>query len=290
MNDNDTLQRFLFEAAAVRGELVRLDATWRAVLARHDYPPGVARVLGEMMAACALLAATLKFRGAVVMQIQGGGPLRLAVVECTAGLALRATAKWEGEATGNFAELVGTGRFAITLDPRDGGASYQGIVAVEGGSVGEALEHYMARSEQLPTRLILTADGERCGGLLLQKLPGRLSQDADAWNRLTQLADTLSPRELLGLPFHDILHRLFHEEDVRVFENEPVHFACSCSRARVADMLRLLGPGEVRAIIEEQGQVEVTCEFCNQRYVFDAVDAEQLFSAVLLASPGPTRH
>ncbi|MEJ5210839.1 MAG: Hsp33 family molecular chaperone HslO [Burkholderiales bacterium] len=285
MTDSDTLQRFLFEGAAVRGELVRLDATWRAVLARHDYPPAVARLLGEMMAACALLAATLKFRGAVMMQIQGSGPLRLAVVECSAGLALRATAKWEGTPTGDFAKLVGPGRFAITLDPRDGGATYQGIVAVEGGSVAEALEHYMARSEQLDTRLILAADDRVAAGLLLQKLPGRASLDADAWNRLTRLAATLTQAELLRLPFRDILHRLFHEEDVRLFDAEPAHFACSCSRARVADMLRLLGPEEVRAIVAEQGRVEVTCEFCNQRYVFDSVDAEQLFAAAVLTPP-----
>lgn len=290
MTDSDTLQRFLFEGAAVRGELVRLDATWRAVRARHDYPPAVARVLSEMMVACALLAATLKFRGALVMQIQGSGPLRLAVVECSAGLSLRATAKWEGEATGDFAQLVGPGRFAITLDPKDGGASYQGIVAVEGPSVATALEHYMARSEQLATRLVLATDGEQAAGLLLQKLPGRLSQDADAWNRLAQLSGTLTEDELLRRPFRDILRRLFHEEDVRLFDPEPVHFACSCSRAKVVDMLRLLGAEEAHAILAEQGEVEVSCEFCNQRYRFDALDVKQLFATDVLTLAGSTRH
>lgn len=290
MTDSDTLQRFLFEEAAIRGELVRLHATWRAVLARHAYPPDVARALGEMMAACALLAATLKFKGSVIMQVQGTGPVRLMVVECTASLALRATAQWDGEPAGTFADLVGQGRFAITLDPRDGGATYQGIVALEGDSVAEVLEHYMARSEQLPTRLVLAAEGDLAAGMLLQKLPGKTSPDADAWNRLSYLAATLSRQELMRLPFTDILHRLFHEEDVRLFEAEPVHFACTCSRERVANMLRLLGLSEVRSILAEQGEVEVRCEFCNQRYVFDVVDAEQLFASETLTPSGATRH
>ncbi len=291
MADSDTLQRFLFEHAAIRGELVRLDATWRAVLSKHDYPEPLARVMGEMMAACALLAATLKFNGAVIMQIQGTGPVRLVVVECTARFAMRATAKWESELTEtDFSALVGDGKFAITLDPKDGGNTYQGIVALEGHSVAEVLEHYMERSEQLDTKLVLAADGSVACGLLLQKLPEGVSEDADAWNRVHQLGATLSAPELLRLPFADIVHRLFHEEDVRIFEPQPVHFECSCSRERVGGMLRMLGAEEVRSILAEQGQVEVACEFCNQRYVFDAVDAEQLFASELITEAGRTRH
>ena len=294
MTDADTLQRFLFERSGVRGELVRLSATWQAVCARQAYPPAIGRVLGEMMAAAALLAATLKFQGALVMQIQGSGPLRLLVVECTAGLALRATAKWAGEPKGDFAQLLGEGRFAITLDPRDGRPAYQGIVAVEGGSVAKALEHYMARSEQLPTRLVLTAEGGVAAGLLLQQLPRSAASDplpeADAWDRLRNLAATLSPGELARLPFREILRRLFSEEDVRLFDPEPVHFACSCSRTKVADMLRLLGQEEVTGILAEQGQVTVTCEFCNQRYEFDAVDVAQLFASPLSTPAGSHCH
>lgn len=291
MADSDTLQRFLFENAAIRGELVRLDATWRAVLSKHDYPEPLARVMGEMMAACALLAATLKFNGAVIMQIQGTGPVRLVVVECTARFAMRATAKWEGPLSdSDFTTLVGDGKFVITLDPKDGGNTYQGIVALEGRSVAEVLEHYMERSEQLGTKLVLAADGALACGLLLQKLPEAESEDADAWNRVNQLAATLSPPELLGLPFAEIVHRLFHEEDVRIFDPQPVHFECSCSRERVGGMLRMLGVDEVRSILAEQGQVEVGCEFCNQRYVFDAVDAEQLFASDVLTQAGRTRH
>jgi molecular chaperone Hsp33 len=291
MADSDTLQRFLFENAATRGELVRLDATWRAVLSKHDYPEPLARMMGEMMAACALLAATLKFNGTLVMQIQGTGPVRLVVVECTAKFAMRATAKWEGELKeADFTALMGDGKFAITLDPKDGGNTYQGIVALEGRSVAEVLEHYMERSEQLGTKLVLAADGALACGLLLQKLPEGVSEDADTWNRVNQLVATLSPQELLQLPFAEIVHRLFHEEDVRIFEPQPVHFECSCSRERVGGMLRMLGLEEVRSILVEQGQVEVGCEFCNQRYIFDAVDAEQLFAAEVVTQAGRTRH
>jgi molecular chaperone Hsp33 len=291
MADSDTLQRFLFENAAIRGELVRLDATWRAVLSKHEYPEPLARVMGEMMAAGALLAATLKFNGTLIMQIQGTGPVRLVVVECTAQFALRATAKWEGELDdADFAALVGDGKFAITLDPKDGGNTYQGIVELQGRSVAEVLEHYMERSEQLGTKLVLAADSGLACGLLLQKLPEGKSEDADAWNRVNQLAATLSSNELLQLPFASIVHRLFHEEDVRIFDPQPAHFECSCSRERVSGMLRMLGLDEVRSILAEQGQVEVGCEFCNQRYVFDAVDAEQLFASEVVTRVGDTRH
>jgi molecular chaperone Hsp33 len=290
MADSDTLQRFVFENAAIRGELVRLDATWRAILSKHDYPQPLAQLMGEMLAASALLAATLKFKGTLIMQIQGSGPVRLMVVECTAGFAMRATAKWDGELQGDFSTLIGNGRFAITLDPKDGGNTYQGIVELQGASVAEALEHYMERSEQLGTKLVLAADASHACGLLLQKLPEGKSEDADAWNRVSQLGATLSAAELFGLPFADIIHRLFHEEDVRVFDAQPVHFACSCSPARVGNMLRMLGLDEVRAILAEQGQVEVRCEFCNHRYVFDVVDAEQLFAADVVTRAGLTRH
>jgi molecular chaperone Hsp33 len=290
MSDSDTLQRFLFEEAAVRGELVRLAATWQAVHARHDYPPAVARLLGELMAACALAAATLKFKGSLVMQIQGTGPVRLLVVECTANLSMRATAQWQGEPAGDLPTLVGDGRFVITLDPRDGGNAYQGIVEVDGASVAEVLEHYMARSEQLETRFLLAADGEVAAGLLLQKLPAGQPSEDDAWNRLARLSATLSEAELKRLPFREILRRLFHEETLRLFDAEPVHFACSCSRERVADMLRLLGSAEVADILAERGAVEVACEFCKQKYLFDAVDVAQLFRADRAAPAGTSRH
>ncbi len=289
--DRDTLTRFLFEHAEVRGEIVRLDATWRAVLTRHAYPEPVRHLLGEMMAAAALLAATLKFQGALIMQMQGSGPVTLAVVECDSEFHLRATAKWRDDlAAGDLPALLGNGKFVITIDPKTGNQSYQGIVALEGTTVAQVLAHYLLQSEQLDTRLWLAADGEQACGLLLQRLPENASEDQDAWNRALNLSNTLTPGELLNLPGREVLHRLFHEEDLRLFNPQPVSFRCSCSRERVANMLRLLGLGEVHAILAERGLVEVDCEFCNQRYGFDAVDAEQLFAAEVVTQPGSTRH
>jgi len=293
MEARDVLQRFLFEHTAVRGEIVQLDAAWREVLGRHDYPPGVRRLLGEMMAAAALLSATLKFSGAMTMQIQGGGPVSLLVVECGADLAMRAVAKWEGAVEDGAAlpELVGNGHFVITLDPGEGKKTYQGIVAVTGDTVAEALEHYMAHSEQLETCLFLAADEWGAAGMLLQKLPGGEDDDHDAWNRAVQLGNTLTAAELLGLTRHDILRRLYHEEDVRLFDPVAVSFRCSCSRERVAAVLRMLGQDEVNAALAERGQVEVNCEFCNQHYQFDEVDVMHLFTAgVVLPPVGNTRH
>ncbi len=289
--DRDTLTRFLFEHAEVRGETVRLDATWRAVLTRHDYPEPVRNLLGEMMAAAALLAATLKFDGALIMQMQGSGPLTLAVVECSSDFHMRATAKWRDDlAPGDLPALLGNGKFVITIDPQTGAQSYQGIVALQGTSVAEVLEHYMLQSEQLETRLWLAADGSQACGLLLQRLPENIAEDEDAWNRALNLAHTLNPEELLNLPGREVLHRLFHAEDLRVFEPRPASFRCSCSRERVANMLRMLGLDEVHAILAELGQVDVDCEFCNQHYIFDLVDAEQLFAAEVVTLPRGTRH
>ena len=290
---NDTLQRFLFEHAPIRGEVAHLDATWRAVLERHEYPPLLRTVLGELMAAGALLAATLKFDGSIILQLQGDGPVKLIVVECTSEQTLRATAKWTRELPENgrgLAELLGDGRFVITLVPADGRQTYQGVVAIDPAGVAASLEHYMQRSEQLETRLWLAAGEDRAAGLLLQKLPERDDVDDDSWNRATQLAATITTPELLKLPAQNLLHRLYHQEDIRLFDPRPVSFRCSCSSERVASMLRMLGYAEVRSILEERDTVEVTCEFCNRAYRYDSVDAEQLFAATHSAQAGLTRH
>lgn len=291
-NDTDTIRRFVFENEPVRGEIVHLSATWQAVLERHEYPPVLRRLLGELMASAALLASTLKFSGSLIMQMQGSGPVRLLVVECTSDMTMRATAKWdEVPEDGLLSALLGTGRFAITIDPKDEGKqSYQGIVELEGDSVAEVLENYMRQSEQLDTRLWLASDDFGASGMLLQKLPGQPVHDADIWQRATQLGNTLSEKELLKLPASEIIHRLFHEEDVRVFEAAPVSFRCSCSRQRVEQMVKMLGVEEARAILEERGEIEVTCEFCNRQYHLDRVDAEELFASEAHFSSPRTLH
>ena len=279
MRLQDNLQRFVFEDAPIRGQIVHLDATYRAVLERKAYPPAVREVLGELMAASALLASTLKFEGKLIMQVQGSGPVRLLLAECNESGAMRALAHWRGEVEpAPLDALVGEGKFVITIDPQTSGERYQGIVGLEGGSLARALEHYFAQSEQLETRLWLAADRNQAAGMLLQKLPNREGGDADTWYRAVHLGSTLTRVELLSLPVREILRRLYHEDDIRLFDRQPLSFRCSCSRERVEAVLRMLGREEIVSILEERGDIEVDCEFCGARYAFDRVDAAQLFT------------
>ena len=289
--DHDVLQRFLFEHLPARGALVHLDTAWKAVLERRNYPAPVRQLLGEMTAAAVLLSSGLKFKGSLILQVRGRGPVSLLVVECAADLTLRAMAHWSGEiAPAPLAELIGDGQIVITLDPRNGQQPYQGIVPLEGRHLGEVLQHYMQRSEQLDSRFWLAADGERVAGLMLQRIPGQPAGDDDAWPRIGLLAATIKPGELLGLPPLQIVRRLFHQEDLRVFDAQAVAFHCACTRERVAGMLRMLGQDEVHAMLAEHPAIEVDCEFCSRNYLFDRVDAEQIFSSVILTPAPPIRH
>lgn len=290
---SDTLQRFLFEQAPVRGACVQLGATWQAILDRHRYPQPVRDLLGEMMAAAVLLASTLKMKGRMSLQLQGDGPVKLMLVECTDGHALRGMARCDEEVPVELQALIGNGRMVITLEPEESKERYQSIVNLHGQTLADALGDYLIRSEQLDTRLWLSADGRNAGGLLIQKLPSEWHEDELAlWERVFHLSATIKSEEILRLTHREIIHRLYHEEDVRVFDDEPIYFRCSCSRERVANMLRTLGYPEVQDILREQGGIRVACEFCNQKYEFDRVDAEQLFASEAPAdSPGsPTRH
>ncbi|HYA38778.1 MAG TPA: Hsp33 family molecular chaperone HslO [Candidatus Methylomirabilis sp.] len=291
MLQHDSLQRFIFEHAPIRGEIVHLDATWQAVLERRDYPARVREVLGELMAASALLTSTLKFDGRLIMQVQGSGPVNLLVVECTSNRTMRAIAQWKGEVpAGPLAEMVGNGRLVVTIDPQKGKERYQAVVSIEGMTVAEAFENYFSRSEQLDTRLWLAADRNQVAGMLLQRLPDRPQPDDDAWMRAVHLGSTITREELLALPVREIIRRLYHEEDIRLFSRMPVSFRCSCSRERVEAVLRMLGHEEIRSILAEQGAVRVDCEFCGSRYEFDSIDAEQLFAALHAIPAAPTRH
>lgn len=290
IKQHDSLHRFLFEHFPVRGELVHMDASWQAALDRQDYPEPVRRLLGEAMAATVLLASTLKFDGRLTLQIQGDGPVNLLVVQCTSRLVVRGMADWQAAVEDPSLEaLVGGGRMAITIEP-EGRERYQGIVPLEGDSLARSFEAYFERSEQLPTRLWLAADGDAASGMLLQVMPDEgPSPDSDAWDRATKLADTVTDDELHDLPVEHLLHRLYHEEDVRLFESSPVAFRCSCSRDKIAELIRRLGREEAESILDERGDIEVGCEFCGRQYRFDAVDTEAVLSDS--EQPGPsTRH
>ncbi|MEG0822203.1 MAG: Hsp33 family molecular chaperone HslO [Burkholderiaceae bacterium] len=297
---SDTLLKFLFKTAPVRGEIVNLADTWREMTEHHAYPPAVTRLLGEMVAAAPLLAATIKFNGALILQVHGDGPVKLMVVEVHPDMTIRATAKLRDDvsiaADASMTELInasGKGRCAITLDPKDrlpGQQPYQGVVSLEGESIAAVLEAYMRQSEQLDTRLWLTADNRAAAGMLLQKMPGTggtsaEAADPDAWNRLQILAQTVKPEELSALSPAEVMRRLFWQEDPQASDPVTPRFACSCSRERIGNMLQSLGRAEVDSIIVELGAVHVTCDFCNRQYEFDAVDAEQLFAAGSTALP-----
>ncbi len=292
MSDNDTLQRFLFEHTPIRGEVVHLDATWKAIQEKHEYPPLVRNMLGEMMAAAVLLAATLKLNGRLVIQLQGSGPITLMIVECSNAQELRGLAHWQSlPDEGDLMTLAGNGKLMITLDPQDDNERYQSIVELKGERLSDALMNYLQQSEQLDTYLWLAANDQRASGLLLQKLPGdKVTHDGDSWNRIITLTSTVTNDELLEIPELELLHRLYNEEEVRVFEPSPVCFRCSCSKERVINMLRSLGLDEVKSIIADEGEVAVACEFCNQKYAFDSVDVEELFVSSTPSGSSSTRH
>ncbi len=319
MHDRDCLHRFMFEQFPIRGHLVHLDAAWRALIENRDYPAPVRNMLGEAVAASLLLAGTVKFDGVLSLQLQGDGPVRLMLAQCTSGLGVRGLARYreadhenviggagaragaiDAEAgASRTAELMGTGNLAVTLETDDGSQRYQGIVPIAGGRLGESLQAYFENSEQLPTRLWLHADGSGACGMLLQKLPIPHASSADpaasaavedAWRRVQLIGETLTTEELRTLADMEILHRLFNEDDVRVFEPAPVFFRCRCSRERVAGMLQGLGEAETRSVLAERGEVEVRCDFCNRAYVFDAVDVAQLFNAGPAADSGRSVH
>jgi molecular chaperone Hsp33 len=291
VTDGDLIRRFLFERWPVRGQFVRLDASWRAVVEHHDYPPAIRAALGEAMAAAVVLTGTLKFEGQLSLQFQGPGPVHLLLAQCTHRHAIRGVARWRGEApaAGSLAELTGGGQLAVTIENEARSDRYQGIVPLDQAHLAGCLEEYFARSEQLPTRLVLASDGEHAAGLLLQRVASgagasfeederAVAAAEDAWHRIGLLLDTLTPAELLTLPLQTLLHRLFNEDDLRLFEGSPVFFQCTCSRERVSGILRSLGEAEVRDILCERGDVEVRCEFCNRLWTFDAVDAAGLFA------------
>lgn len=284
----DTLHRFIFEDSPVRGNLVHLDETFHQALAFQHLPQGLKCALGELMAASSLLAATLKMQGSLVLQLQSKGALKILVVECTSEFKLRATAKWQGEISHaqTLFDVIEDGQMMITLDPKDGNQAYQGIVPLEGNNLAAILENYMLRSEQIDTKVWLHCDGKSAAGMLLQKLPDvtnqaeinpdKTDQNLETWHRITCLADTLTLEELAQLSTEKLLTRLFHEENVRLFEAVDTSFFCSCSRNAVGRMLKMLGSDEIHSILEERGEVEVHCDFCNKLYQFDKVDATQL--------------
>ncbi|WP_341502764.1 Hsp33 family molecular chaperone HslO [Gallaecimonas sp. GXIMD4217] len=284
----DSLLRFLFADAQVRGELVQLQESYQAILSNHQYPAPIQKLLGELMVASSLLTATLKFEGEIAVQLQGDGPVRLAVINGSHDQRLRGVARYHGEIPedAGLHELMGKGHLVITITPNEGDR-YQGVVGLEGDNLAQVLEHYFNRSEQLPTKLWIHADDQQAAGMLLQVMPA--GENGTDFEHLVTLTDTIKREELFTLDAETILHRLYHQEEVRLFEPQPVRFHCVCSRERCADALVSLGKEEIDHILAEKGKIEMNCEYCRAHYEFDKVDATALFCDDAQQAPKQTQ-
>ncbi|MEQ9889077.1 Hsp33 family molecular chaperone HslO [Pectobacterium zantedeschiae] len=273
---HDQLHRYLFENYAVRGELVTVNETYQRILTNHDYPAAVQTLLGEMLVATSLLTATLKFSGDITVQLQGDGPLKLAVINGNHQQQMRGVARLQGEIApgSSLKEMVGNGYLVITITPTDG-ERYQGVVGLEGETVAECLESYFQQSEQLPTRLFIRT-GQHEGnpvaaGMLLQVLPAQ-DTDRNDFDHLAQLTTTVKAEELFTLPANEVLYRLYHQEEVTVYEPQDVEFRCHCSRDRCADALMTLSDQEVNEMIEQDGEIDMHCDYCGTHYLFNSLD------------------
>jgi molecular chaperone Hsp33 len=277
---NDNLYRYLFEGVSVRGELVQLGNTYQQIIASKEYPAPVQKLLGELLVATSLLTATLKFEGSITVQLQGDGPVRLAVINGDHEQKMRGVARWEGEVPtdGTIHDVIGKGHLVITITPTKG-ERYQGVVGLEGDTLAESLEGYFANSEQLKTRIILrTGEFEgnaKAAGMLLQILPDGQGKEGD-FEHLEQLTETVKNEELFGLDAQDVLYRLYHQEEVKLFDPQSVEFHCGCSRERSASAICSIERIEVEKIIADEGKVSLHCDYCGTSYDFDSIDVAAL--------------
>ncbi|MCK2082553.1 33 kDa chaperonin [compost metagenome] len=283
MSNQDLLYRYLFEEYEVRGELVQLDSTYRHIVDAQNYPVQVQKLLGELLVATSLLTATLKFEGSITVQLQGDGPVRLAVINGDHNQQLRGVARYEGElpTDDKLQSLIGNGQLVITITPEEG-ERYQGIIALEADTLAACLEQYFAQSEQLATKLWIRTghhQGQpRAAGILLQELPAQSEDHGADFDHLIQLTSTIKDEELFGLEAEEILYRLYHQDKVRVFDPQAIEFRCTCSRARCEGALLQIEKEEAVAMVQELGKIDMHCDYCGAHYQFDGIDIETLFS------------
>ena len=279
MASRDQFQRFIFDTSQVRGAWVQLGQSYQQISTQAPYPEAIRNLLGEALVASVLMSSSLKFKGTLSLQAHGEAALRTLMAECSHDRHIRGLARFDEYevADQSFHQLLGAGRMAITITP-DQGSRYQGVVPREQDSLAQCLEEYFERSEQIPTSLFLFASEKGAAGLMLQRLPGATEADDDLWNRVNHLARTVEAEELLTLDSEILLHRLFHEETVRLFDPEEVRFRCSCSRERTLGALEAIGREECYSILEEQGAIDMDCQFCHTHYRFLRHDIDQLFT------------
>jgi molecular chaperone Hsp33 len=287
---SDVLIPFVLESRGVRGFVVEIEAGIPEMMIWRGYPPDVARLLGQAIAATPLLAADLRDEGRFNLQFQGKGPLKLLVTQVDHQFNLRGMAKSAADARGDFRALMADGLLACLLEPRAGTEQYQAVVDISGDSLAAALESYFERSAQLPTRIHLAATPEKFAGLLVQRKPEGAGLDEDNWTHVQALLATLGEPEMIEADPITLLRRLFAEEDCRVFTERPVRLACRCTHAGISAMLLALGEEELKSVLAEQGEVEVTCEFCGREYRYSEVEVRQLFGAAEHSGQGATRQ
>ena len=279
MREIDTLQRFMFEHASIRGEIAHLDETYKTIMHQHPYPPMVKTLLGEALVSCLLLAASIKFEGEISLQFHGDKRLPLLLVQCDHQLHIRAFAKYqESDEPIDYASAFLEGNMALIINQYNQTQAYQSIVPIRSTSMSENLMHYFAQSEQIASRVWLAVNEDTAAGMLLQLMPGQDTQQREQfWEYAVQLGQTISEQELLTLNNETILHRLYHETELRLYNARPVSFHCRCNPEKMKHVLTVLGEQDVQALLQEKGQVEVNCDFCNQTYVFDPIDIALLF-------------
>lgn len=285
------LTEFLFPDLGVRGAIVEFDAGVEAMLGSRPYTADVRRVLGHALAAMPLLAANTRFDGRISLQFQGHGALKLLVAQISSSLQVRAMAKASADAAGTLDQLTQGGTLGLLLEPDRGTQDYQAVVPVEAQTLAAALEDYYARSEQIPTRLLLAAGAAQLRGIVLQRLPlGEKGSSETNWEHLCALFGTLGEAELAQTDARTMLRRLFHEEDLRLFDPRPIELSCRCSRDSIGSMLLSLGAEELHDHLREFGQVDVTCEFCGREYRFDPAEVDALFLRARMQPENQTRH
>ena len=284
MNDLNALQPFMFQEAQVRGQIVRLEHTYQMIINQHPYPDMIKHLLGEALASCLLLTGSIKFEGDLSLQFQGDHRLPLLIVQCDHQLNLRAYAKYDENLTAeDYAQSFLAGKMALTLNPYNQTQSYQSIVPIYSTSMSENLTHYFAQSEQLATKIWLAADDARVAGMMLQLMPGKSNDDKESsdrelfWEYATHIGQTITDVELLNLENELLLHRLYHETEVMLFDSRTARFRCRCTREKMQQVLTTLGEQDAKELIDEKGSIDVTCDFCNSHYSFDAIDVTLLF-------------
>ncbi|WP_028389132.1 Hsp33 family molecular chaperone HslO [Legionella fairfieldensis] len=279
MKQTDSLQPFMFEHANIRGQIVHIQDSYQAIINQHPYPPMIKYLLGEALASCLLLTGSVKFEGELSLQFQGDKRFPLLLIQCDNQLSLRGLAAYqENLETQDYAEAFIKGRMVLTINQYNQTQAYQSIVPIQSTSMSENLMHYFAQSEQVATKVWLAVGDERAAGMLLQLMPGQDSMQREQfWEYAVQLGQTVREEELLDLDNEALLHRLYHETELRLFERRSVRFQCRCNEAKMKEILRVLGEKEANNLLKERGKIEIGCDFCNKHYSYDAIDMAMLF-------------